>query len=143
MLRVHNRVLCDIRVVRKAIQGIEDTITWFKNIFSEKPPLVHLLFSCRKALADIMQLVSSQSISALILPVVNDGFGLRAQLPVFGAYEKPPQLMQIASHEVVGHFDTSVRSKVSIVNVPRHLVVIFQVYENQLKIVPCDIHLRT
>ncbi len=35
------------------------------------------------------------------------GLDFGRQLPVFGAFEKPPQLMQIASHEVVVHLDTS------------------------------------
>ncbi len=35
------------------------------------------------------------------------GLDFGSQLPVFGAFEKPPQLMKIASHEVVGHLDTS------------------------------------
>ncbi len=35
------------------------------------------------------------------------GLDFGRQLPVFGAFEKPPQLMQIASHEVVGHLDTN------------------------------------
>ncbi len=36
------------------------------------------------------------------------GLDFGCQLPVFEAFEKPPQLMQIASHEVVGHLDTTV-----------------------------------
>ncbi len=35
------------------------------------------------------------------------GLVFGCQLPVLGAFEKPPQLMQIASLEMVGHIDTS------------------------------------
>ncbi len=34
------------------------------------------------------------------------GLDFKRQLPVYGAFEKPPELMQIASHEVVGLLDT-------------------------------------
>ncbi len=37
------------------------------------------------------------------------GLDFGRPLPVFGAFEKPPQLMRIASHEVVGHLDARER----------------------------------
>ncbi len=54
------------------------------------------------------------------------GLDFGRQLPVFGAFEKPPELMQIASHEVVGHLDTSVQGSYTADSISYSLISMLQ-----------------